>query len=150
MTDAIVRRERFWLMGTSATTPEGLRYLFPRFKKDLLENPKSHMYTWYKRAIERQDFGKINLLNWFKDMALRYHYNDWYTERIRTNTGYMLNKVDEEAMSEIGYYVYAKTQWGPVREVFMTPQQHRVFERFKYDKEVAEIEETIRKEIGQE
>lgn len=130
-----LRRQVFWLCGTTAMTPESLEYLLPKFKYALVENTKAPEYKRYQACIAKGSFGKVNLINWFKDFALRYHYFDWYADRVRNGSGkYFLDYVGAECDSSgaaTGVIAYMPTQWGPVREMFFTHPQYKIFEKMR-------------------
>jgi hypothetical protein len=148
--DIIRRRQIFWLMGTSATHIDGLRYLLPKFVQDLTQNPKSPLYHRYQKLVKQNEFGKTNLINWVKDRALLYHYNGWYLERARfTDGSYMCTQHGHMAHDALGHTVGADTAWGQFREVFMTPLQYDVFTGFEIIKETKEAMTNILNDIGQ-
>ena len=137
--DHITGRQRFWLMSTTATVEVAFEHVLKRFKQDLLENPKSSRYTWYKKAIDRGDFGRINLLNWFKDYTLSHHQQNWYMPRMKGSNGGDLLRPGATALDEWGVYYNLRTQWGADREVFLNEMQNRVFEGYKKIAETKEI-----------
>jgi hypothetical protein len=148
--DIIRKRQIFWLMGTSATHIDGLRYLLPKFTADLLKNPQSPLYRRYQKMVLSGKFGNTNIINWFKDRALLYHYNGWYLERATfTDGSFMCTKHGHMAEDVMGFTVGADTAWGQFREVFMTPHQYKVFTGFEVIKETKEALTNILNDIGQ-
>ena len=128
-----LKRQAFWLCATTAMTPESIQFLLPKFHFSLVGNPKSQDFKRYQACIGKDSFGKVNLINWFKDFALRYHFYDWFAERIRNSEGkYFLDWVGAECDSSeavCGVIAYIPTAWGATREMFFTHAQYQMYEK---------------------
>lgn len=133
--NVVLKRQIFWLAGTTAMSREALEGMMPRFEKELLQNSQSPDYKRYQKKIQSGNFGEVNLINWFKDLCFRYHYHGWYIDRLKNDDGGLflsgLGASCDTSGASPGTIAYLPMPWGQTREMFFTRAQWKMYEKFK-------------------
>ncbi len=131
----VLKRQIFWLCGTTALTREALEELVQRFEQDLVHNSKTMIFAQYQKKVKSGDMGEVNLIHWFRDFCFRYHFNGWFIARIKNDEGViMLSSLGancDTSGSASGTIAYIPTPWGHNREMYFTYAQWRLYEKFK-------------------